>query len=957
MDITEQFLRLVLPGGGFKFLAVPFRSGRGFAHTAFTDLEFMASHALEWAPQGHNVYFALGGFHQAEIVGVDGKKSYRTQDNVAFLRALWVDLDVKDGAYATQAEAIGDLVRFTRVAGLPIPTIVNSGGGVHAYWPLDQDVPRAAWKKLASMFKAVTVALGLKADPVRTADEASVLRVPGTVNMKPGRAPRPVAVVGQLTRPIPVLDMAAAVKRAFDASGASLPREAPSQVRVTGINADLMMEEQFEPADAGKIILRCRQVHGIASTHGDVPEPLWYAGLQLARHCDNGDVVAHDWSNGHPTYDEAATERKLQQLAVKNVGPTSCAKFDSANPGVCAGCPHYGEITSPIQLGRDAEIIPPAETPTLNLMGVEVELPDPPAPFTRTAAGQVVMAQLDEDGNPADPILVYRYDLYPVSRYFDEYERKYHTKFRTYQPKRGWYEFDVPNEVLYDMRAMAKCLANADVLPSMGAVKYLGDYLVSYTQKLQEMTEAANLFMQMGWREDDAKFVIGNRLVTADNVREIEASAISTKASEKFITKGDVDAWKEVVRHYMLPGNEGLLFGFLTAFGAPLFKLTGFNGAIINMMGPPGTGKSTVLKAMNSVYGTQDCAYFQLQDTEKSFYRRVGVLNNLPIGFDEITNIDAKRLSDLCYDFTQGRERMRLTSGAMERKDTFYWSTLMLSSSNASLHSRLSQSKSDAQAESVRVFEFTVSARPGTDVLETKRLFDRLNDNYGHVGAVYLQFVMQNMPRVKEMLSSLTERVYTEANLPSSERFWAAIVAANLTGGMMAEQLGIVSFDLDRMMKWSLARIQEMRGIVQEFKRTPSEMVSDWLAKLVPNTLVVAGKPEKPHTPAFCVLPKGELKARLDRTACTMYVSVDAIDSLCREYRIDRNQLKKELTGLGVLDRVDRKVLGAGTDFQTGQTSVWVLNMKSPLMADTSDEIAEAHDGNVVGFNRKGNTR
>ena len=957
MQPTEDFLRLVTPAGGFKFLAIPHESGRGFAHTVFTDHDDMAQTSYEWDEQGGNVYFALAGFLNEWVDGVNAQghkvRQQRTHENVGFLRSLWVDLDVEQGnpkKYSTQQEAIVDLIRFTRAAGLPVPTIVNSGGGVHAYWPFEQDVPRASWKTLATMFKQVTVALGLKADPSRTADESSVLRVPGTTNRKPGKGDRPVTLVGGLTRATNVVELAKVIKAAFDANQCAMPK--PAAAPVTGMNADLIGGMGHEPVDLDRIIARCPQVGAVAAARGNVEEPLWYSTLGLARHCVDGAARAHDLSDGHPGYSATATDRKMQQLAAKDVGPTTCARFDSLNPGVCPGCPHFGSITSPVQLGKDEEI-PAAEPAEVEVDGVIMELPEPPFPFIRTQAGQIVMMVESEDENEApQPVVVYQYDLYPVARYYDEYERKYHTKFHTYQPKRGQYDFDIPNEVLYDLKALSKTLANNDVLPSGRHMKALGDYIVGYVQKLQQIAETSDLFMQMGWRDNDSKFVVGNKVVSTAGVVEVEASAISAKATEKFTVNGTLDEWKEIVSHYSKKGNEALLFGFLTAFGAPLFKFTGFNGAILNMMGPSGTGKSTVLKAVNTVYGEPDCAFFQLMDTEKSFYRRVGVLNNLPVAFDEITNIDPRRLSDLCYDFTQGRERMRLTSQAMERRDTFRWQTIMLSSANASLHSRLWQNKTDASAESVRVFEYNVAHGEAGDALELKRVFDRLGDHYGHAGPLFLAAVMEKLDEVKRALGELTDRIYTEAKLPSSERFWAAIIAANLTGGRVAKELGLVQYDEDRMLRWTIARIHEMRGVVEEYKRSPVDIVSDWLAKLVPNTLVVNVESRNPFAPSSFILPRGELRVRYDRPAGKFFIPVSVVQDLCRADNTDSNTLRRELTAMGVMFAPERKVLGAGTEFQTGQTRCWVINARSPLMTDHAEDVAAqaAADGVVTGF-------
>jgi hypothetical protein len=67
---------------------------------------------------------------------------------------------------------------------MPKPYLVNSGGGVHAYWPLETPVSRDEWLPLAEQLKSICDDYNLYADPVVTADSARILRVPGTKNYK-----------------------------------------------------------------------------------------------------------------------------------------------------------------------------------------------------------------------------------------------------------------------------------------------------------------------------------------------------------------------------------------------------------------------------------------------------------------------------------------------------------------------------------------------------------------------------------------------------------------------------------------------------------------------------------------------------------------------------------------------------------------------------------------------------
>lgn len=141
---------------------------------------------------GMDVYIAVAEYKTDEN---------RTADNAAGAWALWLDIDVgaeKAAAgkgYVTIEEAKVALNDFCTRAGIPAPThLVASGSGLHAYWMLTAFLEREEWKTLAKKFKALTQALGLRADPARTADIASILRIPGTLNYKTN-PPKPVTLI------------------------------------------------------------------------------------------------------------------------------------------------------------------------------------------------------------------------------------------------------------------------------------------------------------------------------------------------------------------------------------------------------------------------------------------------------------------------------------------------------------------------------------------------------------------------------------------------------------------------------------------------------------------------------------------------------------------------------------------------------------------------------------------
>jgi predicted P-loop ATPase len=180
-EIDRDFLAKVIPDDGtyIMFRKRPSVGDKG--NLPFGDLDSMAAGLAKFCDRGFDVYHACASFN-------DG--SSRTAPNAKSFRALFVDLDCGDEkadlgkGYATKSEAKAALDVFCSVVGLPRPLLVDSGGGLHAYWPLEEAVPAAEWKTVAVQLKALCAANRLLADPSVTADAARILRPVGSFNRK-----------------------------------------------------------------------------------------------------------------------------------------------------------------------------------------------------------------------------------------------------------------------------------------------------------------------------------------------------------------------------------------------------------------------------------------------------------------------------------------------------------------------------------------------------------------------------------------------------------------------------------------------------------------------------------------------------------------------------------------------------------------------------------------------------
>ena len=116
--------------------------------------------------------------HTIDPTGTRGRQR-GTAATVGWVPAVVLDLDVKDGAFTSEADALAFLAR------LPIPPtiIIRTGsGGLHAYWiladgPVDAATARAAGH--AWWLFCREMADGVALDPVY--DPARMLRLPGSV--------------------------------------------------------------------------------------------------------------------------------------------------------------------------------------------------------------------------------------------------------------------------------------------------------------------------------------------------------------------------------------------------------------------------------------------------------------------------------------------------------------------------------------------------------------------------------------------------------------------------------------------------------------------------------------------------------------------------------------------------------------------------------------------------------
>jgi Domain of unknown function (DUF927) len=949
----NSFLNMIWPMTGPYLLAIPrqFTNKEGklisyHEHASFDTPEEAYAIALDASDSGENVFFALGSVKEL-ILNERGKlgKGNRTHSNIKELRAFWLDIDVKadnKDAYPSQKEAFVALKGFVKAMALPAPYVVSSGAGLHVYWPLTEGLDGDKWFHYASILKQITKTHGLRADPSRTSDRSSILRVPDTMNRKPHRAELPVtvAVTGVITTTEDFLK-----KLAFIASNKGVAPAAPRKAGSITVDSSVAAANEaaantFTPPHPLKVIGRCDHLKWQFDNASEVAQSLWYDAIGVLRYCISGEKACHVFSSKDTArYDADAVDAKINQHQAGGYKPTTCAKFEEDGSEQCRTCRWRGKVRSPIALGSVAEeAVAPKMVALVQGEKVETELPPPPFPWRRVMNQSGTHARIvhdlvkEKDGNEStEEITIYDYDVYPYALVYDEAIKGYTASLKHWLPMEGWADMTINLCDVQDERKVKAALGHIGILPTTEEnAKKLGSYMRAYIAELQKTVRASVLWSQLGYKGED-KFIAPGKVITAAEITDCEISSnVSLACNEYTGARGTLEEWIEVAKAYEKPECVSLQFSMLTAFAAPLMPLTNFSGAIVAAIGEKGCGKTSASWLGNAAFGHKKMADITDRDTGNALYAKLGTLCNLLITFDEATLLDGETLSSLAYAINQGHGKNRLDRNS-QFKERLNWGTLMLMTTNKSPHTVLGALKDDASAEAVRIFQYYVP--PNTLTKEfADAIFDKLNYNYGHAGPIYMQEVLRTRQQVIDRIKFWIREVDRLANVTSGERFWSAVPAVVLAAVEITNRLGLTNYDVARLLNFAVTVITAMRVNVVEDTGTSIGTLADYFNTNLRNTLVV-GPAAGGTLSGVKHPPSAELRIRVDDAIGRAFLDRVGIRNYCVAKGVDPGSLREELKVMGVLiDDNHKIVLGKGTTFKSAQTRCWEIDMNHHAM-------------------------
>lgn len=785
---ARDFLHRVLPHSDGYFYGALVANGKFHQHR-FNNIQALIRYADSCKKKQCDVYFATGSFTEK-----------RTASDCRNKRALYLDIDTGHGKlYATKKDAVRELFGFCDERFVRPNILVDSGGGIHAYWTFTHEISTESWLEMAEALKSLCETYGLAADPTVTADAARILRIPGTYNVKEGTA-RQVRVIHATTKefkPKRLRKILGTVKSKSLSKLGALAQE---------MDLDFAASGEGVPFFASKIIERCNVLKHTYESGGEGQvEPLWMAQLSLMAYAVDGSEYIHALSDQHKGYDHRRTEKKYaQRLAVKEsgkYGPPLCKTLGMYLPEKCKSCRFSGRIKSPIVLGRetDGTEIPfpykQDDKAIYRLENKENENGEVESKAVKVLSFAIEDFQLFSSPDPSQG-MVYRFSV-------DKYGAKQAT-FTT--------------SAMADKRKLLVELSNSDIPLQGHEYQEFTKLMTTWADKMIQAKQVGEPTLAMGWTEYEKEpaFTLINRTVTKKN-GDKEVTFLDREFVKDFTPTGSREAWVELAHYLTSENRHAITAGILSAFAAPLISFTGVNGCVMALVSDKsGTGKSTALRTAQAVWGSPRRGVNALDDTPLSVANRMGKLNNLPAFWDELRMKEqVEKFVLLMFQVSQGKERSRLKSN-ITTQHVGTWNTLITVASNESITDHVRHLVHGTDAGLLRVFEVTVPylhRRQDIDAMSAA-----LDNNFGIIGGEYAEWLVQNREKAILLLDKIKLQFSQRVHADSAERFWVATCATLLTAAIITNRLKLTAIDTKQFTDW----------LVKEFLRSRAEQTMDF---------------------------------------------------------------------------------------------------------------------------------
>lgn len=874
MELLD-FLKLVLPDQGhYCWVAIHNKKARqGFVST----LDALEAKLLEEDETGVDIYFACSSFKEPKS---------RQAVNVLGTKAFWFDIDAGEGKPYKDADAAAEALNaFCEVAGLPYATVVCSGYGIHAWWPLEQMLEPKQWKEYAERLKRLSEIHGLSVDPTRTADIASILRPVGTRNYKSPDVPRKVSVwafEGEEPRAYPL--------SAFDTARVDV---VANWDKIKPKDDDLSLTKGYPDGERTKaLVARAGSLLGPAHNYTE----------------DQAVIALMAWNeNNNPPLEGGKIKSTVASIAKSELSKRRLAGV-GANLGLCE------------------------------------QLPKLPYGYKWDSQGRMITSVPIKDTEEWEDVQVTEFPLYleAVSRKEREFNQSY--IFHQYLPKEGWRNFQILCSDFEGQSWKSHLAKNGGNCVSND--KLFKNYVHHADAELRRKQVDAIRYQQFGWKNEDTAFLVGDTLIhnTGKIERVYPGEEIEQRTKQMVPAKGgSLNEWSADANCLFRDDYIHLGFCLVSSFASVLLKLCmdqSDGGIVLSLVSSgSGKGKSKILEAASSVWGQLEALQITYRDTVNAKFSIISSASHLPIFMDEWNEKDPQVAANFIKQYTVGHDKNRAQKDGSVKSKPAEYKNLLITTSNRSLYETVQMSHDEGAL--ARIVEIVAPDIEGEAFKRMGKITNNMLRNSGYAGREFIYQLMQPevLDSVKAQLEKSVEHFRSNLNTSGRHRYVAWLPAAVLVAGGLLIKTGILEFDLKRLMEWSMARAAER---IEEVTSAPAlDMLGQFVSEHSGSSIIVNG-PYAGKLPLVILNnngnPPSKTLMRGEKESKKLYIATFAIRTWLMKNGRSYGDIAKELESSGVLlNRKRYTTLGAGTFATTSRIPCWEIDMAH---SDVSGELS-----------------
>lgn len=736
---------------------------------------YLSEHVEACNQAGYSVHVALPTFVTPEQYS--GSKVSRAELTVRQIRTLLIDIDCKDnldenGAWIPRAK----LLRGVGMLKVKPSGVVRSANGLHIYYNFKQDITpymKSLHETICEQLKDYKV----NVDPMAGSMSKGTIRCPGSLG-KDGKVMKGKYTdrrygLKEFTRLIGLsmeevkrreylrIDSEPAVIKCFGKRswGVHLPEES---LRSSCPAFDKFVSDAYENNFHGGRFGNFKDIRTFASLNRYVFDP----DVPETRDPDYRNHATRQTIAQWPDADSSFTEPHVAYGENDTYFPPKCTDSWGEYSSFCENCDHRTANLSAIQcahgdsLRSGASITPPAlafssprHTATVNQRAA---LASPSAPATVAMA--VPQFKDVEHGNAMPPGYQRGITINPIEG------------IKVARMVKGVEVFDdvvtpalVPRMVMQDADDLHRWVLDGgtvrdNVVTPVTLTLDRSDISnnARFTERLHDKgyilgrdgVEGLRLFFKkfvynnpitssvggpMGWSEDFLEFNTPVGKMCSDGRFHIRPEQFLEESLGRCDFQPSPMPWVDNVLTPMIHDERMYphLLLVLSAMVSPMFKLSSVgSGPIVSLVGTTGQAKTLALGICATVWGGKGMSHLSTQDTGPGKDNTLGLFNNLPVLFDEATDMDHEKLSEFALFLTRGSAKAAANGTTGYNRDAARWCNIVLASTNEPLQGKLIGEGDAYEAMLSRVIDIKLPAKVEDAALASRFELIRKNAEY-----------------------------------------------------------------------------------------------------------------------------------------------------------------------------------------------------------------------------------